>query len=219
MIQLKKISVLIIILLMGGMFMFGLSGCSGEKYRVDYGGQKDSFKGAKDSYAAGKKVTLYYDMIATDTDYSFYIDGERINPDYSEKKGYIIEFTMPSHDISVSVESVNSMTYVPEGKETVLRFGSFDGGGPEYFVKIEDESLLRYDSYSDYGSEDPGEVDGASYDEVITFTGVAPGETKVTISARSPIADNFDSIYTAVIDENLNVNLTLIETTEDGEAY
>ena len=66
----------------------------------------------------------------------------------------------------------------------------------------------------DYGSQNHAEIDGAAYDWVITFTGLAPGETKVTVSARSPIADNFDSYYTASVDEELNVTLTLIETVE-----
>ena len=52
-----------------------LSGCAGNRYHVDYHGQKDFFKGAKDSYAAGQRVVLKYDLIATDTDYSFSVIG------------------------------------------------------------------------------------------------------------------------------------------------
>lgn len=89
--------------------MLGLFGCSAKKYRVDYGGDKDFFKGAKDEYRAGEKVTVYYDLIATDTDYTFLLDGKRINPDYSENKGYIITFKMPEHDVKLTVESRNSM--------------------------------------------------------------------------------------------------------------
>lgn len=211
----KRTVALIMILVLGGMLVFGFSGCSGKKYRVDYGGQKDCFKGAKDYYPAGKKVTLYYDIIATDTDYSFYVNGERVNPDYSESKGYIISFVMPEQDITIKVESKNSMEYIPEGGEkAVLSFSSFDGGGPEFSVKIEDESVVSCDMVRDYGNQNHAEIDGAAYDWVITFTGLAPGETKVTVSARSPIADNFDSYYTASVDEELNVTLTLIETVE-----
>ena len=35
--------------------MLGLFGCSAKKYRIDYGGNKDCFKGAKDEYRAGEK--------------------------------------------------------------------------------------------------------------------------------------------------------------------
>ena len=88
---------------------FLMLGCTGEKYHVDYHGAKQLFKGAKDSYTAGKKVTMYYDMIATDTDYTFYLDEEVLDADYGNK-GYIISFVMPDHDISITYDAVNSMT-------------------------------------------------------------------------------------------------------------
>ena len=80
-----------------------------EMYEVDYLGCKDDFKKAKDSYKEGKKVTLYYDVIATDTDYTFYLDDEVLDVDYSDSKGYIITFIMPDHDVTLRVESRNTM--------------------------------------------------------------------------------------------------------------
>ena len=80
-----------------------------EKYEVDYLGCKDDFKKAKDSYEEGKKVTLYYDIIATDTDYTFYLDDEVLDVDYSDSKGYIITFIMPDHNVTLRVESRNTM--------------------------------------------------------------------------------------------------------------
>jgi len=93
--------------------MLSLFGCGGAKFKVDYNGQKDSYTGAKDYYRSGEKVTVYYGFIATDTDYSFYLDGERINTGYDEKKGFVISFTMPDHDVTLVCESRNSMVYVP----------------------------------------------------------------------------------------------------------
>ncbi len=194
-----------------------LSACGSVKYNVDYGGKKSSFDNARDSYAAGSKVTLYYSIIATDTDYSFYVDGEKINPDYEESKGYIIKFTMPEHDITVSVESRNSMEYIPEEDESgkfTLSYDSFDGGGPEYTVEIEDDSLLDYEIAKKYYSENHAEEDGSSYAVSIVFTGLKTGSTAVTISARSPVGINYDEVYRADTDENLNVNMTLLNTTE-----
>ena len=97
------------------------SSCGGEKFRVDYCGQKDSYKGAKDSYRAGQTVKLYYDLIATDTDYSFYLDGKSIKTEYSEKNGFLIYFVMPSHDVKLECRSYNSMEYIePENDEVML---------------------------------------------------------------------------------------------------
>ncbi len=88
--------------------VFCLYGC-GTKYAVDYGGQKDSYTGAKDSYAAGSKVKMYYSVIGTDTDYSFYLDGEKLNCLYKEGKGYEVSFTMPAHDVRLECRAYNSM--------------------------------------------------------------------------------------------------------------
>lgn len=79
-----------------------------KKYKVDYQGRKNCFEGAKDAYHAGKHVVLYYPFIATDTDYSFFVDGERYNAKYTDN-GYEISFIMPEHDVTVRVESRNSM--------------------------------------------------------------------------------------------------------------
>lgn len=95
--------------LLGGMLMFGLFGCGKAVYAVDYRGQKDEYLDARDTYKAGEKVKLTYYLIATDTDYSFYLDGERLNPDYKEGKGFILEFTMPDHDVQLECRAVNSM--------------------------------------------------------------------------------------------------------------
>ena len=100
------------VLLVGGIVMSLFFGCGEKRYKIDYDG-RDWYEGAKDSYKAGEKVTLYYGMIATDTDYSFYLDGERINTGYDEERGFVIEFTMPDHDVALRCESRNSMVYVP----------------------------------------------------------------------------------------------------------
>ncbi|MBR0374154.1 MAG: hypothetical protein IJH91_06480 [Mogibacterium sp.] len=101
-----------------------LAGCSGKDkpvmYHVDYSGDKGGFSNAEDEYAAGTQVELYYDMIATDTDYTFFIDGEYAKMDYSEDKGYIMRFTMPEHDVVIHVESRNSMEYVPQFKPDLM---------------------------------------------------------------------------------------------------
>ncbi len=98
------------VLLLGGLMVAFLFGCSAKRYRVEYDGSKELYKGAKDSYRAGKKVTLYFPYVATDTDYHFDLDGERLNVSYDDKKGFILSFTMPDHDVKLRLETVNSMT-------------------------------------------------------------------------------------------------------------
>ena len=101
------------------MSIFSLFGCFGEKYRVEYD-SKGCYSNAKDFYRAGTKVKLYYEMIATDTDYSFSLDGEPLEFTYDAKKGFIIEFTMPEHNVKLECSAVNSMMYVPQDDETLI---------------------------------------------------------------------------------------------------
>jgi len=89
-----------------------------------------------------------------------------------------------------------------------LSFSSFDGGGHEYTVEIEDPSVLACEAVRDYGGEDPALVDGASFAQVFTFTGLRPGETAVNVYGRSPILENDDRRYIAAVDEALNVTLS-----------
>ena len=79
------------------------------KYQVDYCGQKDLFNNAKDSYKEGTVVKVYFDLIATDTDYTFYLDDQPVHVTYDSNKGYVIEFVMPNHDVKLSFDSKQSM--------------------------------------------------------------------------------------------------------------
>ncbi|MCQ2432382.1 MAG: hypothetical protein MJ175_07250, partial [Clostridia bacterium] len=154
------IIVLVVLLLIAAVSVVSCAG--GKKYQVDYHGQTDLFKGAKASYAAGKHVTLRFDMIATDTDYSFYVDGEAVNASW-ENNAYVIRFVMPDHDTEVYFSAVNSMTvsgafseYYPE--ITSFRYSySNPFGGCGYFYKVrrdEDDRITftcYMDEYRDFG--------------------------------------------------------------------
>lgn len=87
----------------------GFLGCGAPKYRVDYDGCKGFYTNAKDSYRAGKEVELVFDLIATDTDYCFYLDGEPVDWTYDPDRGFVITFIMPEHDVKLTFTMVNSM--------------------------------------------------------------------------------------------------------------
>ena len=77
-------------------------------YQVIY--DEGFFENVKDSYHAGETVTVYFPCIATDTDYTFYLNGERFsNYTYDDQKGYVFTFTMPAQDVTLTWESKNSM--------------------------------------------------------------------------------------------------------------
>ena len=84
-----------------------------KKYHVDYDGSKSSYKHAKDSYRAGKTVKVCFPHIATDTDYSFYLEGADLQQSYVEGKGIELSFVMPAHDVKLICKSRNSMEFDP----------------------------------------------------------------------------------------------------------
>ncbi len=104
----RKILSLILI----GVLMMSVSGCGRQKYRLIFDGY--GFEARKTEYAAGETVTVTYDFIATDTDYHFYIDEDvEMKQGYDNARGYVFTFRMQAHDVTLHVESHNSMMYVP----------------------------------------------------------------------------------------------------------
>ena len=105
----------VFLLLMGVIMMFGLFGCGAKKYKLicDYG-----FESKKTAYPEGAQVTVYYDLIATDTDYSFHSEPDvGMKYRYDSAHGYVFEFTMPAQDVKLIVESRNTMEYDPDAYE------------------------------------------------------------------------------------------------------
>ena len=89
--------------------LLALAGCGKPKYSVDYDGDREYYDGAKSSYRAGEKVTLYYTLMATDSDCDFYLDEEPLNFTYVEGKGFKVQFEMPDHDVKLECVWTNTM--------------------------------------------------------------------------------------------------------------
>ena len=102
----------VLAVVMGIFLAVGITGCAAKTYRVDYCGSKSFYSNAKDSYRAGTAVELHFDLVATDTDYSFYLDGSTEGLDVQGSGGgFIISFTMPEHDVRIEYKAVNTMEY------------------------------------------------------------------------------------------------------------
>lgn len=103
----------LLLIFLGVSMMFTLFGCGRTKYRLRFDGY--GFQSAKTAYAAGEKVTVRFDLIATDTDYRFWLDDEnvKLTQSWDEKRGYVFTFLMPDHDVTLCVSSRNSMEYIP----------------------------------------------------------------------------------------------------------
>lgn len=95
------------------LFNSNTKGNSNKKGKEEYKLELDGFgfESKKNSYAVGEKVTVYFDLIATDTDYYFYTEpyDVKLDRDYDDKHGYVFTFDMPAHDVKISVNSRNSM--------------------------------------------------------------------------------------------------------------
>ncbi len=95
-----------------------------------------------------------------------------------------------------------------DGRNAVLVFSSFDGGGFEYSIAVDDPEIVAYTARKDYGGNLQEFETGSPYEMYFTFSGLKPGSTKVTVLASSPIIDNYEMVYQADVDENLKVTLT-----------
>ncbi len=101
-----------LLIALGGLLTLGTSGCGKASHAVDYCGQKDAYAHAHDTYKTGEKVRLTYPASAADTDRAFYLDGEPLEPDYEDGKGFILRFTMPDRDVKLECRA-SSVTQAP----------------------------------------------------------------------------------------------------------
>ena len=108
---------------------------------------------------------------------------------------------------------------VPETEEGTAKliFDSFDGGGPEFHVIVEDESIVSHRTDTRYESADHDNMTGSGKKVVITFTGEQPGQTYVTVEERSPIADNLDRRYEVTVDDDRNVTIEELSVRDMNE--
>ena len=130
----------ILLLFMTLLSIAGADACRHKTYKIDFSGQEYAYAEpqivhrtssnrtskvdpwlseqglmpARAEHKAGEEVVLYFTMVATDTDYRFILDGTEIRPEYDSRKGFIIRFTMPEHDVTLRYLQRNSMNEIPE---------------------------------------------------------------------------------------------------------
>ncbi|MBE6017901.1 MAG: hypothetical protein E7233_09930 [Lachnospiraceae bacterium] len=151
----KKTVITIIAIMAGVMSMSVMAGCFKEKHKLIFDGY--GFESKRTEYAAGEKVTVYYDLIGTDTDYRFTIDEDvKMKQDFDNKHGYIFTFKMPDHDVTISVESHSSMMYDPNANQPVPADPATDPF---------DGSKIVFDYYEAVVAT----VGGDGYDEFVLF--------------------------------------------------
>ncbi len=128
-----------VLFLMGALLVLSMSGCGAKKYEVLF--DKYGFESEKTKYEPGEEVTVYYGIIATDTDYSFHCDDDvEMKTGYDDSHGYVMTFTMPEHDVTLSVSSRNTMEYDPDA----------------YYPDVEDPETIEEDFPDDL--DDSGET-------------------------------------------------------------
>ncbi len=114
-------------------------------------------------------------------------------------------------DGEIVTENAPQNSATPVNGTVSVSYESFDGGGPEFSVRIDDPEITSCESRRRYREDDHEQMTGAGYEVIITFTALKAGETTATISARSPIAENFDAIYAIQVDDAGNIALELQE--------
>ncbi len=105
---------------------------------------------------------------------------------------------------------LSGIRHKTDAPEAVLRYHSFDGGGPEYRAEFAQEGIVTYTCVRDYGKKSKEPVCGAPFFVVFTFRGAKAGCTKMKISSFSPIVPPEQDEYLVEVDDKLNVKLTLL---------
>ena len=150
------------------MIVLLFSGCSAEKYKIEYD-NKSAFLFPKNSAKAGEKVTLIFKnkYIAADAGYTFFLNDEIIDYTYSDK-GMKMEFIMPEEDVRISYMISTAMSpYVPTGPDyteaaEVLLIDyyeeTFTEEGKEHYELVlwttEDLLVLKLTEYIGTGGEE-----------------------------------------------------------------
>ena len=169
--------------MMGVILVFTLFGCGKPKYKLNFDG--GFFESEKTEYAEGEKVTVRYDIIATDTDYTFWIDDDvEMKEDFDG--GYVFTFKMPAHDVTIHESSRNTMDYMPANE--IWSYA-------EKPVKIEYERMWEY---SDHGeTEDPILIDDIIFQISMLSVG---GETDKAV-------DDFTDILTLTLENGQSIRI------------
>ncbi len=161
--------------LTGVFLIMGLFGCGKKVYALNFDGY--GFESKKTSYEQGEEVTVYYDIIATDTDYSFYCDSDvDMKRNYDDKHGYVFVFTMPDHDVTLHVESRNTMEYDPSANLSET---------PENLeAEINPENMLF-----DYYEKSVATENGDGYEEYVLYEREEGNGTILAVYVKEEGAD------------------------------
>lgn len=184
----------------------GLFGCGAVKYKLVF--DEDGFQSDKTAYAEGETVTVTYDMIATDTDYSFYTDSDDVKLDqtYDNSLGYVFTFTMPAHDVKLFVRSRNTME-----ADTDAHISS-ETDSPKDHIKNENMVF-------DYYEATVATVEGGGYTEYVLYKYNDSGMILVCYekSEDSEETMHYRIIDTSVLDDCMRiVNKSNMQKWEKG---
>ena len=88
-----------------------------------------------------------------------------------------------------------------------MSLDSFDGGGPMYYVDFGEEGIVEVEYSKAYYNADHELMDGAGFDWVLTFSGLQPGTTEVTVTCEAFYLDGPETIdeFVLEVDEDLTV--------------
>jgi len=168
----------------------------GKKYPVEW---DSCFENTRPAYREGEKVEANMSLIATDTDYRFFVEGAEHDVRYEEGKGYIVSFVMPAHPVKVYYTEKNSMVFEkPEPRrETIYLAGGCFWGMEKLFEQL-DYVLETEVGYANGPDQAP------TYQEVCKSSGHAE-TVRIVYDGNMLGLDELLELYFKVIDP-LSVN-------------
>lgn len=200
-----------------------LVSCKAQKYKVIC--PEGLFVNVKSDYREGERVEIYFPYVATDTNYSFYLDGERINDyEYSDQKGFVFTFTMPAKDVTLDFDSKNSMVnpvqIFDEITMLVTYTESIGTASGEYTSKVilestEDEYEHRMTVYHEDGNKDIYIVPAEIYESLRNYTETVSLQSWNDLEEYECLDGKVES-FTILVNEEY-ITISTDQMPEDGE--
>ena len=131
--------------------------------------------------------------------------------------------TDATHNPDIPVPSSGSPAFTPApmapapadgsySSEAILSFSTYDGGESIYKITIADPTIVACSGGQGYDGPGKSFAAGVGYRDYYVFTGLKSGVTTITASANSLISGNYDIVYIAAVDEDLNILLRRAQT-------
>ena len=107
-----------------------------------------------------------------------------------------------------------------ENKATAqLSFHSYDGGGPQYGISIDDPDIISFTSEKVYSDKNHAQKDGSGYDLIYTFKSLKAGKTIIRVATDLSNSKIPDRYYSAAVGDDMSLTIEEMNDVSDENSF